>query len=542
MTPRALSALVVLCAAVYVSAACPALAAAPARYRESLDAMVRYLQDDQNPDGGFGSEPGSASNNDFTAWVALALAAASINPRDQFPGGHYEPGDKSAYTYLTEHAGELSVTTDFERELLVVDTAGTSPEAFGGVNLVHKILERQLPEEGSFPHEAGSPDPGMNDTIFAILALSPIPEPAVQQAVEKAAEWVEREQNADGSWPATCPKTQCSHDGIDPEGEVDMTGAAIEALNVADRHGPEAERVQKKAFEYLGKAQDPNGGFPEEPGQSEPNVASTAWAVQAMWSAGLNPEEWRTRSGEEPLSYMASLQQPDGHIRWRQSQDWNGVWMTAYVGAAMAGDPLPIPYAPYVPVVEEPSPDSSTPSGPSPSAAGSELPGLGGESAQPGSGVLSGGGGNGAKLFSRPQPQSRGTTPGGVRLLAGERAKSARKRTTEKSTTKRRRNPGRVRKTPVPVVRSSGSRHKGTGTGASGSGKGGGGAGGSGREIKGFLISDTQGAPQPGAPGLLGAGAGGNQTPWLAVAIGGLILLLILAGSLLERRRPQVIL
>jgi hypothetical protein len=50
------------------------------------------------------------------------------------------------------------------------------------------------------------------------------------------------------------------------------------------------------------------------------------------------------------------------------------------------------------------------------------------------------------------------------------------------------------------------------------------------------------GSLQPGAPGLRGAGAGAGQTPWLAIAIGGMILLLILAGSQLERRRPQVIL
>ncbi len=34
--------------------------AAPARYQGSLDSMVRYLQNDQNPDGGFGSEPGAS--------------------------------------------------------------------------------------------------------------------------------------------------------------------------------------------------------------------------------------------------------------------------------------------------------------------------------------------------------------------------------------------------------------------------------------------------------------------------------------------------
>ena len=51
---------------------------------------------------------------------------------------------------------------------------------------------------------------------------------------------------------------------------------------------------QEKAFEYLREAEEPDGGFLEFPGESEPNVASTAWVVQAMWSAGMNPETWLT--------------------------------------------------------------------------------------------------------------------------------------------------------------------------------------------------------------------------------------------------------
>src|SRR5271169_1724951 len=67
--------------------------AAPARSQGSLDSLVGYLQNDQNSDGGFGSEPGENSNTDSSAWVALALAAAGINPRDQTPAGqHYIGG------------------------------------------------------------------------------------------------------------------------------------------------------------------------------------------------------------------------------------------------------------------------------------------------------------------------------------------------------------------------------------------------------------------------------------------------------------------
>jgi prenyltransferase beta subunit len=526
----------------------PALAT-PGRYQGSLDSMVRYLQNDQNADGGFGREPGEGSNNDASAWVALALAAAGINPRDQTPAGQHYQGAKNLYTYLAEHAGELTASTDFERDLLVVDAAGTSPTDFGGVNLLERILRRQLtqpgPAAGAFEHEAGSGEPEMNDTIFAILALSPIHEPRVETAVRAAAEWVEREHDCNGGWPATayrtggaCPTGGGSLPG-EPESSVDMTGAAIEALNAAGRQVA-AEQVEQHAFEYLRTAQDADGGFPKEPGEEEPNAASTAWVVQAMWSAGEDPETWVTRSGlasEEPLGYLASLQQADGHIRYEQSEEENGVWMTAYVGAAMAGDPYPIPEAPY----EELPPAPSEAVGGASSSTGPG-DGQGGESANGASGVTVGGGGAGAPLFSRPQPASKGHTPGGVRLLTSERAKAAQQSSTKKSTAKPRRNPGPTRKTPVPVVKSGGSRHEGVGAGSSGGGKGAGGSGAGEREVKGFLISDKQGALEPGAPGLRSAGAGAGQTPWLAIAIGGMILLLILAGSQLERRRPQVIL
>jgi prenyltransferase beta subunit len=552
-TPRcvaSLASLSLVFGLVLVGCGAGAALATPARYQGSLDSMVRYLQQDQNSDGGFGFEPRESSKNEASAWVALALAAAGVNPRDQTPAGQHHQGGKSVYTYLSEHAGELSASTDLERDLLVVDAAGTSPTDFGGVPLLERLLQRQLhqsgPNAGAFVHEEGSGEPEMNDTIFAVLALSPIHEPRVRAAVQAAAEWVEREQDCDGGWPSTasrtggaCPRGGGSLPG-EPASEVDMSGAAVEALNAAGRRSATTE-IEQRAFEYLKNAQNPNGGFPEQPGE-EPDVASTAWVVQAMWSAGIDPETWATRSGlesEEPLGYLASLQQQDGHIRWEESQESNGVFMTAYVGAAMAGDPYPIPEAPYEELPLEPPEASSG----GVSAGSSTEPGDGqdGESSKAGGGVIVGGGGRGAPLFSRPQPASKGQTPGGVRLLAGKRAKAA-QNNSAKNSPKPPRNPGATRKTLVPVTKSSGSTHKGIGAGSSGSG-GGRGSGAGGQVIKGFLISDTHGALEAGAPGLRGAGAGGgDQAAWLAIGIAALIVLLILAGSRLESRRPEAIL
>jgi prenyltransferase beta subunit len=489
--------------------------------KKRLESTVRFLQEAQNSDGGFGGEAGEESSQLFSAWVALALAAASINPQDQA-----KPGGSSVYTYLAEHVAKairselcapVICTTAFERELLIVDASGTSPEDFGGVDLVSELLARKL-ANSSFPFVPGGHGE-VNDTIFAILSLSPIKEKAVQEVVEHAAEWVIQQQNSDGSWAW---QNKGSPD------ESDMTGAAIEALNAAGMPDTEA---QQKAIKYLHEVQEADGGFPEFPSEGESNSGSTAWATQGIWAAGEDPEApaWvQPSSGRGPLDYLESMQQPDGHIRYRKSEELNGVWMTAYAGPAYAGQPLPIPPPPRNP--EAPVPPSS--------------PGQGGGT-QSGSGVIAGGGGLGAPLFSRPQPGSKGHTPGGARQLKDQHDSMA----------KHRRNPGPPRKTPVPIATSASAHPHASahhpkrydpathsdlgGVAIAGIGAGGGAQAGEG-DVTGILIGGPADAPRPGAPGLHSAGA--NQTSWLTIGIAGALLLCVLAGMQIELRRPEVIL
>jgi prenyltransferase beta subunit len=472
-----------------------------------LDSTVRFLQNAQNSDGGFSADgnAGEPSDPEFTAWAAIGLAAAGINPQNQA-----RQGGESAYTYLVDHVNVLAATTDFERVLLVVDAAGTSAQDFGGVNLIQAILHRQL-AEGDFVHDEGDQSPGVNDTVFAILALSPIQEPAVQEAIGRAVKWLEREQNSDGSWPSACPKTVpgCVRGGEDPAGEIDMTAAAIEALNAAGIHDTEA---QHKALEFLRKAQHSDGGFPEFTGEAESDTASTSWAVQAVWSAGENPETWKqTGSDKNPLDYLESMQNEDGSIRWKASSDENPVFMTAFAAPAFSGQPLPIPVVPL--------------DIPSATSAG-------------GGGVIAGGGGAGAPLFSRPQPQSTGHTPGGARLLRGSRKR------VPKRIVRHPREPNLHPRAPALAIATRGAakrapstakgQHRGTGSG-------------SGPPVVTGLLMDADRSPEQasaesGAPGLRSASTDADHTSWLAIAIGGLIVLLILAGSLLELRRPQVVL
>jgi hypothetical protein len=341
-----------------------------------------------------------------------------------------------------------------------------------------------------------------------------------------------RQQNEDGGW---------SWEVKGGLSEVDLTGAAIEALNAAERRDTTAQR---DALAYLKSVQAPDGGFPELPShEQESNVASTAWAVQGLWAAGENPEAWLTGSGEEteePLDYMESMQDPaDGHIRWRKSQDMNGIWMTAYVAPAFAGQALPVPEVPRAVNI----------------AAGlaCEDPGQGGESPQPGRGVIAGGGGRGAPLFSRPKPQSKGKTPGGARLIgnkglrpvnhsfnrrgANEKQPSgtetAEPTSSEPAQTEE---VGGAGASPTPPrSQSGGSPSTGSLAPRAGAEQDGG------HEVSGIVVGDSSGADPGslafGAPGLHGAGSGAGHSQWAAAGIGAASLLLALFGARLERRR-----
>jgi prenyltransferase beta subunit len=504
---RLLASTFVFCAVIAVG---PAAASAPNQAnRARLDSTIRFLQEAQNQDGGFGGASGSESGQGFSAWVALALAAAGINPRCQA-----RPGGVDAYGFLVDHfhAGleeEIPYpsipTTAFERELMVVDASGADPHAFAGYDLVKEILARALPD-GSFPYVAGGRGE-INDTIFAIVALAPVQEPEAQAVIQRAADWLMAEQDDDGGW---------SFEVKGRRTEADMTGAAIQALHAAGRPDTEAER---DGLRYLRAMQGADGGFPEFPGEAESNVASTAWAVQGIWSARQNPEDsdW-VKGGNDPLSYMASLQQPDGHIRWKASEDTNGVWMTAYVAPAFAGQAWPIPSSPCD-ARQQPA---------------ALRPGQG-EGSQSGAGVIAGGGGRGAPLFSRPKPQSKGRTPGGTRQVRRTG------RAIDHSQTRRGENAEQSTITATSEARrradetSAGAGGNERGRAASSSSTDGDGRRESGREVTGTLVG--AGAPGFGAPGLHGAGAGGDGPSESAIAIGAAALLFCLGGFQLERSR-----
>lgn len=504
-----------LCACLLAGCLPPGTTAAVAPDAEAqatLDRSVRFLQEAQNADGGFGGVAGGASDPLFSSWVAYALAAASINPRDQA-----RLGGVDVFTYLTRYTAGLKQTTDFDRVALVALAACSSPSDFGGVDAIGTILSRQLPD-GSFPQSASGPTGWINATIWSVFPLSAIGTPAAEAAARAAAAWLLDHQRPDGSWGST---TEASLS------EADMTGAAVEALEAADLEGEAAQaqvaQAEQEAFEYLGTLQGPDGGFRELKSDSRSNSASTAWVLQGMWAAGVNPREWRTDSGADPLSFLASLQRPDGSIGWTAESDQNSLWMTAQVGPALAGTTYPLPCVP--PAAQAPPREAPQQAVAASHAKRSSHHGHGGRGLVAGDGVIAGGGGRGAHLFTAPQPQSGGSTPHGARDVeaeAGEAAAEAGEPTTAEAAA-------------GPA-------------GAAGGGDGGVGGGAApaesaeakdaesrrGETVEGFLVGERRGR-NAAAPGLFEADSGGRTETGLALALVGALLVAGLLGSRRER-------
>jgi energy-coupling factor transport system substrate-specific component len=280
-----------------------------------------YLLAAQNGDGGFGSGPGLPSVPLFSGWTALGLAANGVNPGDVRRGG------QSLLGYIESQGASFSDVGSLERTILVARAAGVSASAVAGRDLVGQ-LKGHVARDGSVSEQ-------VNLTAFAVLALRAAGSPAGVRTVA----WLRHQQNSDGGFGfATAGAAS----------DVDDTGAALEALAGT---GPASARTIGHAVGFLRAAQNGDGGLPEQPGGPS-DAQSTAWAIQGLLAAGVDPGGMRHR-GRSPVDYLRSLVAGDGHVRYAAGNDQTPVWVTAQAAMALAGKPLPL--AP-VPVARTPAP------------------------------------------------------------------------------------------------------------------------------------------------------------------------------------------
>ncbi|MGP0035090.1 MAG: prenyltransferase/squalene oxidase repeat-containing protein [Solirubrobacteraceae bacterium] len=271
-----------------------------------------YLLAAQNPDGGFGPAPGQSSLQLYAGWVALGLAAAGENPQDIQRDGH------SVIDYIESGLAANTDPGSVERTILVVRAAGLSAESFGGRNLV-SALERDIGRNGAVSDQT-------NWTAFAILALRAAdvaPAPATVS-------WMVRQEDSDGGF---------NYGTRGGSSDVDDTGSVLEAL--AGVGGSAASHARTRAVRYIRSQQDADGGFPSQPGSGS-NAQSTAFAIQGLIAAGVDPGSLHRRGAPSPLQYLDSLIAGDGRVDYSRGVAETATWVTGETLMALEGKPLPL--------------------------------------------------------------------------------------------------------------------------------------------------------------------------------------------------------
>ncbi len=299
-----------------LAASVPAAAPTPASIaRASVAREIAYLASTQDSDGGWGSAAGQPSSELYSAWAAIGLAAAGRNPQSVRRDGH------TALDALRAQAGTLEGAGDYERTMLALRACGTQVTSLAGKNLLAGLL-RYRASDGSFSHQ-------VNLTAFAIFALRAAGHSANDPAVGAAGAWIARQQDADGGF---------NFDVRGGASDVDDTAAALQALvDAGIRSGAGVEH----AVAFLLRAQNLDGGFPEQPG-GDSNAQSTSWAVQGLTATGRNVEEINRDGSRSPLGYLESLVAPNGSVRYSRTSTQSPVWVTAEALTALARAPFPI--------------------------------------------------------------------------------------------------------------------------------------------------------------------------------------------------------
>jgi energy-coupling factor transport system substrate-specific component len=284
-----------------------------------------YLLRAQNTDGGLGGAPGQRSSALYSGWAALGLAADGV----EIGGVRRATSGRTLLQYVQRGAG-ASDSGSLERTILALRAGGASVTDVGGRNLVRALLGR-FSRRGAV---AGL----VNLTSFGVLALCAAGERSTAALQRRAAGWLARESDRDGGYGFA---------GRGSQSDADDTGAVLEALHCAGGAGSGSgaagraiSRARRRAIAYLRRDQDRDGGFPAAPGAGS-NAQSTAWTIQGLIAAGVDPSTLR-RDGATPSSYLVSLVSRDGAVRYARGKTVSPVWVTGEALLALTGTPLPV--------------------------------------------------------------------------------------------------------------------------------------------------------------------------------------------------------
>ena len=292
------------------------VSAASADVEDAVEKGLSYLSGHQNTDGGF-IEPNTDKTSISATWFTTqALVAAGEDPLS----AKWTKNGKTPLNYLVESPdGKSDGTGEIAKWITFAAACGKDPYTYADYNSVAALKEK-IKEDGRVGNY-------IYTTYWGVFGLSAAGEDTSAQIA-----WLRTQQNADGSFGSYGTENGDT-------GDADNTAAVIMAMRAAGV--PSSDPAIQKAVSFLRNVIEENGGY-NYGYYSAPNLASTAWAVQAFCSVGIDPSTVKSSAGNSPVDYLLSLQKEDGSFKYTETLTDTPVSMTARAVTALLGCPYPI--------------------------------------------------------------------------------------------------------------------------------------------------------------------------------------------------------
>ena len=245
---------------------------------------LAYLLSAENADGGFGEARATPSNPLFSGWAALALAAAGSRPGAR--RGRACDGARLPAQHPVERQGPGRPGADDPRR----PRGRREPLRFRRPRPRHVARTRHRP--GRRGRRADEPD-------GVCGARTPRCRETTTTADDRA-----------GSCASRTPTAASTSRPRPGTSDVDDTGAVLEAIAAAA-----PRRTVGRAVAFIRAAQNGDGGFPSQPGATS-NAQSTAFGIEGLIAAGVDPGNLHRAGARSPIAYLESLIAPDGHVRY----------------------------------------------------------------------------------------------------------------------------------------------------------------------------------------------------------------------------------
>ena len=260
-----------------------------------IQQAISYYRDNVDANGSFGGLS-------ITSWVAISLSAV---------GEDLESWATTRF-YLSNATATLNMSqaTELERHTLALISLQIDPQNVSGINCVQHIIDLY--------HDGQIGDPAqIQDDIFGILSLRSAGVAKEHEIIQNVTQYIIEQQQDNGSW-----------------GDADTTAAALMALNASGKD--KSSQVIKKAIKFIHNQQSPSGGFTS---WGSTNTATTSWVIMALTSQEIDifSSEWMQQDISS-ISYLLSMQHPNGSFYYTEHSHLHPTWMTAYALIAMTGN------------------------------------------------------------------------------------------------------------------------------------------------------------------------------------------------------------